>query len=80
VNDETLVQRILGRAEEARAAGQAVRADDNEDSIRTRLLAYYKQTAPLIGYYHAKGALSVVDGLGEIDEVAAAIQKVLDKA
>ena len=55
------------------------RADDNEASLRTRLLAYYKQTSPLIGYYHAKGKLASVDGLGEIDAVASAIAKVLDK-
>jgi len=53
------------------------RADDNADSLRTRLLAYYKQTSPLIGYYHAKGALSVVDGLGEIDTVAREIEGIL---
>lgn len=55
------------------------RADDNEESLKTRLLAYYKQTSPLIGYYHAKGKLRTVDGLGEIEDVAAAIAKVLDK-
>ena len=54
------------------------RADDNEESLRTRLLAYYKQTSPLIGYYFAKGALSAVDGLGEIDAVADAIAAILD--
>jgi adenylate kinase len=54
------------------------RADDNEDSLKTRLMAYYKQTSPLIGYYHAKGDLSSVDGLGEIDAVAADIKTVLD--
>ena len=79
VNDEVLVQRIVGRAEEARAAGQPVRADDNEDSLKVRLMAYYKQTSPLIGYYHAKGQLSAVDGLGQIDEVKSAIAGVLDR-
>ncbi|KPP89713.1 MAG: adenylate kinase [Rhodobacteraceae bacterium HLUCCA08] len=54
------------------------RADDNEDSLRTRLMAYYKQTSPLIGYYHAKGDLKSVDGLGEIDEVADRIAGCLD--
>ena len=49
------------------------RADDNAESLRTRLMAYYKQTSPLIGYYHAKGKLKSVDGLGEIDAVKAAI-------
>lgn len=53
------------------------RADDNEDSLKTRLLAYYKQTSPLIGYYHAKGQLQSVDGLGEIDDVAGAISTIL---
>ena len=33
------------------------RADDNADAVRVRLMAYYRQTAPLIGYYHAKGKL-----------------------
>jgi len=43
------------------------RADDNEDSFRTRLLNYYKDTSPLIGYYHAKGVLRPVDGTAEIE-------------
>lgn len=54
------------------------RADDNEESLRTRLMEYYKKTSPLIGYYYAKGDLQSVDGLGEIDEVKAAIAKILD--
>lgn len=79
VDDEVLVHRIVNRAEEARAAGQPVRADDNEASLRTRLLEYYKKTAPLIGYYHAKALLHGVDGLAPIDEVAASVAQVLDK-
>ena len=54
------------------------RADDNEESLRTRLMEYYKKTSPLIGYYHAKGDLQSVNGLGEIDEVKAEIAGVLD--
>jgi adenylate kinase len=54
------------------------RADDNEESLRTRLMAYYKQTSPLIGYYYAKGLLKGVNGLAEIDEVATQISGVLD--
>ncbi|WP_170773632.1 adenylate kinase [Ruegeria lacuscaerulensis] len=54
------------------------RADDNEESLKTRLMEYYKKTSMLIGYYHAKGNLSWVDGLGEIDEVQDAIAGVLD--
>ena len=55
------------------------RADDTEDALKTRLMEYYKKTSPLIGYYYAKGKLSSVDGLAEMDAVAAAIAKVLDK-
>jgi len=78
VDDDVLVKRIVNRAEEARAAGQTVRADDNEESLRVRLMAYYKQTSPLIGYYHAKGSLTSIDGLGTMDDVKADIAKVLD--
>lgn len=55
------------------------RADDNEDALKTRLMEYYKKTSPLIGYYYAKGMLTSVDGLAEVDAVSAAIAKVLDK-
>jgi adenylate kinase len=54
------------------------RADDNEESLKTRLMAYYKQTSPLIGYYHAKGNLQSVDGLGAIDAVQGEIAGVID--
>ena len=54
------------------------RADDNEDSLKTRLMEYYKKTSPLIGYYYAKDMLTKVDGLGEIGEVQQAISKALD--
>jgi adenylate kinase len=53
------------------------RADDTEEALRTRLMAYYKQTSPLIGYYYAKGDLRSVDGLGAIDAVSAEIASAL---
>ena len=56
------------------------RADDNEESLRQRLMEYYKKTSPLIGYYYALGDLSAVDGLGEMDAVAADIAAVLNGA
>ena len=77
VDDEVLVGRIVGRAEEARKAGQPVRADDNEESLKIRLMEYYKKTSPLIGYYWAKGDLKSVNGLGTIDEVQGEIAEVL---
>jgi adenylate kinase len=55
------------------------RADDNADSLRVRLMAYYKDTAPLIGYYYAKKKLVQIDGLGEVDEVAGRVLAALGK-
>jgi adenylate kinase len=55
------------------------RADDNAEALKVRLMEYYKKTSPLIGYYYAKGKLTSVDGLAEVETVAAAIAKVLDR-
>ncbi len=80
VDDEALVGRIVKRAEEAASAGEAVRPDDNPEVFAKRLREYYKQTAPLLGYYYAKGGLAQVDGMAAMQSVADAIAKVLDKA
>lgn len=78
VDDDVLVSRIVGRAEQAAAAGQPVRADDNEESLKVRLMEYYKKTSPLLGYYYALGMLKSVDGLAEMDVVKAALAEILD--
>lgn len=78
VDDDVLVDRIVGRAEEARLAGQPVRADDNEESLKVRLMEYYKKTAPLIGYYYHSGDLKSIDGLGGIEDVSQHIEALLD--
>ena len=80
VDDKALVGRIVKRAEDAKAAGQAVRKDDNPEVFDERLREYYKKTAPLIGYYHAKGLLKGVDGMASIDEVTAQIETLLASA
>lgn len=53
------------------------RDDDSEATIRERLTVYNNQTAPLIDYYQGKGLLRRVKGVGPIDEIFAAIEKVL---
>lgn len=80
VDDAALVGRIVKRAEDARAAGQPVRRDDTPEVFEVRLREYYKNTAPLIGYYWAKRDLVQIDGMADMPVVAGAIAKVLDKA
>ncbi|MFK0691555.1 adenylate kinase [Mesorhizobium sp. IMUNJ 23033] len=77
VDDKALVGRIVRRAEEAKAAGQPVRKDDNPTVFEERLKEYYKKTSPLIGYYYAKGRLKSVDGMADIDTVTREIEAVL---
>lgn len=77
VDDAALVGRIVKRAEEAKAAGQPVRRDDTPEVFDDRLRAYYKQTAPLLGYYYAKGQLQQVDGMQSMDAVAGDISAIL---
>jgi adenylate kinase len=77
VDDKALVGRIVKRAEEAAAAGQPVRKDDNPVVFEERLREYYKKTAPLIGYYYAKGMLKGVDGMADIDGVTQQIEALL---
>jgi len=55
------------------------RPDDNAETLKVRLMEYYKKTSPLIGYYYAKGLLHSVDGLAEVGVVADAIGTLLDK-
>lgn len=77
VDDKALVGRIVKRAEDAKAAGQPVRKDDNPQVFEERLREYYKKTAPLTGYYHAKKLLKGVDGMKTMDEVTEAIETIL---
>ncbi|MDA9008654.1 adenylate kinase [Alphaproteobacteria bacterium] len=56
------------------------RADDNEETVRTRLRAYHEQTAPIIPYYDAKGLMERVDGMADIEDVTKQIERILEKA
>ena len=59
VPEEELFRRLAGRG----------RADDSPEVIRQRLVAYRKQTEPLLEYYGRKGLLKSIDGLGTVDEI-----------
>ena len=79
-HDQTHPTRVDGVCDACGSKDLRRRADDNEASLRQRLMEYYKKTSPLIGYYYAKGQLSTIDGLAEVEAVADAVRKVLDKS
>jgi adenylate kinase len=53
------------------------RPDDNEQTVRTRMAEYRAKTAPILPVYEARGIVSRVNGMAEMDHVAAAIEKIL---
>ncbi len=77
VDQSKLVDRIMRRAAEAKAAGQPVRKDDDPEVFKTRLEAYNRDTAVVAPYYAKRGQLTVIDGMQPVDDVTAAIAQAL---
>jgi adenylate kinase len=77
VDEGILLKRIENRVAEMAARGEKLRADDNPDVLKGRLVAYRAQTAPLAGYFASRGMLKSVDGMATVDEVSAAIDRLL---
>ncbi len=71
VSEAVLVARIAGRR------ADEDRADDDEETVRTRLHVYHEQTAPLEDYYRKRGCLREVHGEGTIEEVAERVRRVV---
>lgn len=68
---------LLARIEKRAAESAVVRADDNADALKKRLVAYNEQTAPIIPYYDAKGMLKKVDGMAAVNIVSEQIDRIL---
>ncbi len=79
VDQTKLVDRIVKRAEDAKAAGQPVRKDDDPEVFKTRLEAYNRDTAVVAPYYEKRGQLTPIDGMQPIDAVTAAIETALSE-
>ena len=72
VPEEELMKRLLLRGQ------QSGRADDNEETIKKRLVVYHSQTQPLIEWYDKEGIHYHIDGLGDLDRIFDDICKVID--
>lgn len=72
VPEEELMKRLVLRGQ------QSGRADDNEETIKKRLVVYHNQTAPLIEWYKKEGVHNHVKGDGELERIFADICQVID--
>ena len=79
VDQAKLIDRILKRAAQAKAAGQPVRKDDDPEVFKTRLAAYARDTAVVAPFYKARGMLHGVNGMQPVETVSAGIDGVLGR-
>jgi adenylate kinase len=79
VDEKALFNRIDKRAKETVAAGGQVRADDNPETLKKRILVYREQTQPILPYYAKAGRLKSVDGMAPIDDVTRQLEAIVGK-
>lgn len=72
-HDRTNKPKVAGVCDKCGSHEFKRRPDDNAETLQTRLAEYYKETAPLIGYFYAKKMLTTLDGMASMDAVSAAI-------
>ena len=72
VPEDELMKRLIKRGQESG------RADDNEETIKKRLVVYHSQTQPLIEWYKREGLHHHINGLGALDRIFADIKNVID--
>jgi adenylate kinase len=77
VDDAALIRRVEQRIKES---GGAIRADDNPETLKTRLAVYYKNTAPLLVYYGNQRKVATIDGMAPIAQVTMAIATAIEAA
>ncbi len=78
-HDELKLPRKAGVCDKCGSTDFKRRSDDSAEAMRTRLMAYYKETSPLIGYYTCKGNLHAIEGLADIRDVERDIEAVFVK-
>lgn len=76
-HDEFQKPVVEGTCDKCGSTEFARRADDNAETVKSRLEAYHAQTAPILPYYKDKGMLKGVDGMADIDDVTKQIEEIL---
>jgi adenylate kinase len=76
-HDTNKQPRVAGVCDQCGSAKFVRRADDNAETVQKRLLAYYRETAPLTGYYFAYGKLKTTDGMAPIAQITQAIEALI---
>ena len=76
-HDTHKMPKVAGVCDACGSTAFSRRADDNAETVQKRLMAYYRETSPLIGYYFAKGILQTVDGMAPIGNITHAIDALL---
>ncbi|WP_424986434.1 adenylate kinase [Microbulbifer sp. S227A] len=71
---------VAGTCDKCGGTNMKRRADDNAETVASRLVAYHEQTAPLIAYYKRRGVLKSIDAMGDIDTIAADLAAIVKQA
>ena len=79
-HDTFKVPKVAETCDKCGSANMKRRADDNAETVASRLETYHAQTAPLIAYYSGKGVLESVDAMGDIDAIAGDLSNLVERA
>lgn len=79
-HDRYKAPKVAGQCDKCQGTDFKRRSDDNAETVAARLDAYHAQTAPLIAFYDAQGALARVDAMGAIDEIATTLGDIVRRA
>jgi adenylate kinase len=78
-HDRYKLPKVAGVCDKCGSTEFKRRPDDNEETVRTRMAEYRAKTAPILPIYEARGIVSRVDGMADIDHVASAIEAILGR-
>lgn len=79
-HDTFKAPKVAGTCDKCGSTNMKRRADDNAETVASRLVAYHEQTAPLIAYYKARDVLKSIDAMGDIDTIASDLAAIVKQA